>query len=334
MKHQIHLFLKTVRWTPALLLAASAACFAATEEKLNQAFPARIDGLVIVDVDFGSITVDTNKSTEVTVEVWRKVSGRTRADEETFLRDNPVIFNREGATVTIRSRKPRANHDSGKRVNQNDARYLIRVPARFNAQLNTSGGNIVVNDLNGEVKADTSGGSLAFARLRGPLRGGTAGGGIEVYDCQGQLRINTSGGGITVADGSGSLTGETSGGDVAVRNFRGPVRVETSGGGITVENVLGRLEGSTAGGAVSAVLPSPLAEAVTLSTSGGSVFVRVPGKAAFDLDARTSVGGVSSDFAVESDGKKDHDRLTGAVNGGGPSVRLRSGSGGIHISKL
>ncbi|HEY5915454.1 MAG TPA: DUF4097 family beta strand repeat-containing protein [Verrucomicrobiae bacterium] len=317
-----------------LLLVSSCAAFAATEEQIQKTFGLDPGGTLVVDVDFGSIDVTTNSTSEVAVDVWRKITRRNKADEEAFLRDNPVKLSQEGTTVTVKSR---AAHKlgwlSGWR-NRNEAKYTVRVPARFNARLKTSGGGIGVSDLTGEVKADTSGGGLRFARVHGPIDGNTSGGGIRVNDCEGNIRIETSGGGIDVLGGSGSLKGHTSGGAVLVKDFLGPAAVGTSGGGLTLENIKGALSGTTSGGAIKAVLISPVPGAVTLSTSGGGVTLRVPESAAFNLDASTSSGSVSCELPVTVQGKLQRSRLRGVVNGGGEAVTLRSSGGGIHVNKL
>jgi hypothetical protein len=316
-----------------LLLAGSYAMFAATEETIQKTFTLDPGGTVVVDVDFGSIEVTTNSESAVSVDVWRNVTRKSKADEEAFLRDNPVKISQEDTVVTVKSRSGARLSWSGWR-NRNEAKYTIRVPARFNARLNTAGGGIGVNDLTGEVKAGTSGGGLRFARVHGPLEGNTSGGGIRVNDCEGTIRIETSGGGIEVLGGSGSLKGHTSGGGVTVKNFGGPASVETSGGGLTLENIKGGLTGSTSGGPVNAVLVSPVSSAVSLSTSGGGVTVRVSDKAAFNLDASTSGGSVSCDLPVTVQGKLERSRIRGTVNGGGEPVMLRSSGGGIHVRKL
>jgi len=91
-----------VRIVPCLLFVVSLAAQAATEEQINKRFTASPGGTVVVDVDFGSINVSTNAGSEVVVDVWRKVSRSSKSDEEKFLRDNPVKFDQEGGTVTIK----------------------------------------------------------------------------------------------------------------------------------------------------------------------------------------------------------------------------------------
>jgi hypothetical protein len=168
-----------------------------------------------------------------------KSPAAARRRSRNILSDNPVVIVQDGNTVTVRAHsktKEKFNWFKGSK-NRNEGKYIIQVPAQFNAQLNTSGGGIAASDVTGEVKADSSGGGLQFARLHGPLNGDTSGGSIRVTDCEGPIKIDTSGGGIEVTGGAGTLNGDTSGGSITVKNFKGPASVDTSGGGITIENV-------------------------------------------------------------------------------------------------
>ena len=326
-----------MKLTLLLLFVGSWAALAATEEQISPNFNVPPGGKLVVDVDFGSVTVTTNSVSGVTADVWRKVDRNNKAEEQKFLREYPVHFARDGSTVTVRAWHPGNNGRSWwwpwSRRYHNSAKYTICVPTTFNVQLKTAGGGISVSDIIGNTASYTSGGGLHFARLHGPLDGNTSGGGIQLSDCNGALKIHTSGGGITVTGGSGALDGHTSGGPVTVKNFKGDIHVGTSGGGITVENVIGEVEGFTSGGGISAELPSPLLHVVDLSTSGGGVTVRVPANAAFDLDAATSGGGVSSELPVTVTGQIKYGHLKGPVNGGGKTVRLRSSGGSIQVKR-
>ncbi|MEO7675576.1 MAG: DUF4097 family beta strand repeat-containing protein [Verrucomicrobiota bacterium] len=324
----------TMKQIALFLLLISSAAFAATEDQTNKTFKATPGGHLVVNVDFGSIEVTTNAGNEIAVDVWRKITRKNTQEEQEFLRDNPVKLLQAGDALTIQCQRKEKNRWSFGGRNLNEAKYTIRVPAQFNAALNTAGGGIAVSDLSGEVKADTSGGGLRFTRVRGPLNGNTSGGSIGVADCEGKIRIQTSGGGIDINGGSGSVEGETAGGSITVKTFSGPATVETSGGGITIEKVAGKIKGSTSGGSINAVLVSPLPGDVTLSTAGGGITVRVPTDAALNLDAETSGGGVSSDLPVTMEGKKERSRLKGTINGGGPVVHLRSSGGGIGVKKI
>jgi hypothetical protein len=279
-----------------ILLIGGLAVMAETEERLDKRFNAEPGGKLVVDVDFGSVEVTTSQSREVKVDVFRKVKRGGKADEEAFLKDRPVNFSQDGKTITIQSRAPARNSWRGSQ--RTEGKYIISVPAEFNAQIKTSGGNITITDLRGEVKAKTSGGSLKFTGVRGPLEANTSGGDIRAADCDGPLALNTS------------------------------------GGNINIDNAKARIDASTSGGNVSAQLAGPLSDEVTLKTSGGNVTLRVPDKSAFDLDASTSGGNVSSDLPVQIDGKPKRTHLKGPVNGGGKSVVLRTSGGDVHVKKI
>jgi len=325
--------LSALRQASALFLLTSITALAVTEEEIHRRFAVQPGGTVVVEVDFGTIDVSTNATSEVVVDVWRKIGRKKKADEEAFLRDNPVEFTQEGNTVTIQSHSKSKTSRSWSGRYQNEAKYTISVPARFSARLKTGGGGIGVVDLTGEVRAHTGGGGLSLARLHGPLDGNTGGGNVKASACEGALNLRTGGGSIEVTDGSGSLDGKTGGGSVSVKRFKGAAHVVSGGGGLTLEDVDGAMDASTGGGSISAVLPYELSGPVKLSTGGGGISLSVPGTVAFDLDAGTSGGGVSTEVPVTVVGKVEPGRLQGPINGGGKTVQLRSGGGNIHLKK-
>src|SRR5262245_34409577 len=150
-----------------LLILTSCAALAATEEQINKTIKVASGGTLAVDVAFGSIEVTTNATDEVTVDVWRKVSRRSKADEEKFMREHPVEIIQDGSSVTIRF-DYKDQWRGWWTVNRNEAKFIIRVPAKFHAKLDTAGGPISVSDITGIVQADTSGGGLKFTRVHGP----------------------------------------------------------------------------------------------------------------------------------------------------------------------
>jgi DUF4097 and DUF4098 domain-containing protein YvlB len=323
-----------MRTTLVLLFAGCLTVCAETQEQLNKRFNVSSSrGQLVVEVDFGAIDVKTNGSSEVTVDVVRKVSRGSKIDEEQFLQEHPVTFSQDGNTVTIVSRAKKNNNNWWHGNQRTEGKYTITIPAAFAAQLQTAGGSVSVDDLSGGVKAETSGGGLRFARLHCDLNGRTSGGPIGVADCEGTLHVRTSGGAIDVEGGSGSLDGSTSGGTVTLNNFQGPARVQTTGGGINVANVTGRIDGTTSGGSISARFSVPLFEEVRLQTSGGGVTLKVPESSAFDLDASTSAGTVHCDLPVMNNGKIHPHHVKGSVNGGGKAVVLRTSAGSIHVTR-
>jgi DUF4097 and DUF4098 domain-containing protein YvlB len=72
-----------------------------------------------------------------------------------------------------------------------------------------------------------------------------------------------------------------------------------------------------------------------IRTGSGNVHVRLPSNAAFDADISTSSGtvdvGEPIEMTVQGRVGDTHKQIHGKVHGGGPLLRVRTGSGDIHI---
>jgi hypothetical protein len=137
-------------------------------------------------------------------------------------------------------------------------------------------------------------------------------GALAVTGTRGNARLETSNGALTVHGVAGDMTLKTSNGHISVADSQGTVKAETSNGGIDAE--LTRYSGHE----------------LSFETSNGAVSIRLPRDARFTVDAETSNGGVKSDFPVAG-GKPDKHSLKGTVNGGGPTLYIRTSNGGVHI---
>ena len=320
-----------LRTAIVLVLTASSA-WSLTKENVNQQFDVAAGGRLLVDVDFGSIDVIGTADSKVAVEARREIDSSDESREKEYFAETPIVVTHEGNTVTVRARC--VNRDKTSRSWSGnvtmDARYTVRVPKNFNADLRTSGGTIAANGIDGEIKADTSGGKLKFSQLRGRLDARTSGGSITLDGCEGPLNIATSGGEIESTGGRGNLDARTSGGSIAIRGFGGDADVKTSGGGLKLEDINGRITAKTSAGSISAALVDPVPADVRLESSAGSIDVQVPAKAGLNVDARTSMGKVRTEIPMLATRTED-DRLYGTLNGGGKSLVLKASVGSITI---
>jgi DUF4097 and DUF4098 domain-containing protein YvlB len=193
--------------------------------------------------------------------------------------------------------------------------FEVTVPAAFATDLKTSGGGITVGNLAGKVNARTSGGTIQLGKTGG------------------EVHARTSGGNITLDEAKGPVDLETSGGNITVGRVAGPAKLSTSGGNIRIDSASNTLRAHTSGGSIRAAIAGQLTEDSSLTTSGGSVRVSVAKSAAFRLDASTSGGSVEADgLALTSQNtSKSRSKLAGAVNGGGPELKVRSSGGSVVI---
>jgi DUF4097 and DUF4098 domain-containing protein YvlB len=163
----------------------------------------------------------------------------------------------------------------------------------------TSGGDVTVRDADGDVDVKTSGGDLELERIKGILSGATSGGNITLRGATKDVRLRTSGGDVEISDTDGAVTASTSGGNVRVENVRGRVDVSTSGGDIDLRNIKQEIEASTSGGDVDAL---GLLAPSRLATSGGDVLAR---DIQASINASTSGGNVEVEF-TQKDFSKPH----------------------------
>jgi DUF4097 and DUF4098 domain-containing protein YvlB len=318
----------------SFLVVSALSAAAATEENIHETRPAKPGGKLVVDVDFGSIDVAPGDNDKVVLDAHRKIEASSKEKEQEYLAVAPIAITTEGDRVIIRAIRKHESLGSQfwqmMRHTRTEARYSIRVPANFNADLNTAGGDISANGLTGNIKVGTSGGDLNFAQIHGDIHADTSGGDITAKGCDGITNLDTSGGRIEVTGGRGNLSADTAGGAVTVLNRVGDTKVESSGGKLRLGNISGKLNAETSGGSVSAILPSPVAGDVRLETSGGSITVLTPSNAALTIDAETSAGSVRSDLPI-SRISAESDSLKGTMNGGGTKLVLRSSAGSIEI---
>jgi DUF4097 and DUF4098 domain-containing protein YvlB len=127
-------------------------------------------------------------------------------------------------------------------------------------------------------------------------------------------------GGFKVDTGSGDIYAEETG--------EGDVKAQTGSGNIELKDIHGGLRAGTGSGDIK-VNGSPAAD-WKLETGSGSVELW-PGGQGFTLDASTGSGSVHTDQEMTVQGSFDKHHITGKVHGGGPMLRVETGSGDIRV---
>jgi DUF4097 and DUF4098 domain-containing protein YvlB len=113
----------------------------------------------------------------------------------------------------------------------------------------------------------------------------------------------------------------------------GRMKVHTSGGSVSATGITGMVDASTSGGSVRAAFLTQPTGDCRFQTSGGSITLTLPSDVRVNLDASTSGGRVSTDFAVRDRDRHEERELRAALNGGGPLLYAHTAGGGIRIEK-
>ena len=171
--------------------------------------------------------------------------------------------------------------------------YEIEAPAESYLDAGSGSGNVVDDGVGENAKLSTGSGNIHATGLQG---------------------------GFSVGTGSGDIYAEQSAG--------GDVKAETGSGNIELKNLRGALKATTGSGNIKAG-GAPTAS-WKLETGSGNAELWV-GDAPMTLDAESGSGSIHTDREMLTQGSSDRHHVTGKLNGGGPTVRVETGSGDIRV---
>ncbi len=147
-----------------------------------------------------------------------------------------------------------------------------------------------------------------------------------------RLKLKSTNGKVEAEGVSGDVEITTTNGGILARRLGGNLMAETTNGKIDALDVAGAIEAETTNGSIRAEMTGDmLAEDVELSTTNGSVELRLSANVAARIDARAGNGSVRSDLPLRVEGRERRNSLTGDLNGGGPTIRIRTSNGSIRL---
>jgi hypothetical protein len=206
-----------------------------------------------------------------------------------------VEFNETSSGVQIESK-----YRSERRNNSSRLKFEIMVPERYDVSLETMGGAVSIQNVEGNIEGETMGGELDLHKLKGTLDLTTMGGEITLRNSDVDGRVKTMGGEVLVEDVTGDVKATSMGGEVTHRNVKrrsGEVRgtavdITTMGGDINVDDAPLGANVHTMGGNIHIRSAAKFAKAKTMggnieidavdgsvnaTTMGGDVTVRMVG---------------------------------------------------------
>lgn len=257
---------------------------------------------LFIDASGADIKVDSwNKN-----EVYVKILGNRKAEDKM-----KFTIEQTSGGVEVTAKKEGSwffNWGGGYSV-----RIEVMVPANYNNEVETSGGDILVQNVSGKFKLDTSGGDVDLKYTSGDVKIRTSGGDITLTNHSGNSNVSTSGGDIKSTETNGDLTASTSGGDINIEVKNGKVSAKTSGGDIDI-----KYYGDNKG--------------LYASTSGGDINLTVPPAFKATVDLETSGGSIDCNFENYKASKVTRSRIKGEFNGGGETVVCKTTGGDVIVN--
>jgi hypothetical protein len=207
--------------------------------------------------------------------------------------------------------------------------------------LTSGGGDVHINSIGGQAHVTLGGGKVYIGTVKAStIR--TGAGGIEVRKCDGDLRASTGGGNLYFGDVGGAVHADSAGGSVRLASAQGRVQVSTGGGSVELYNLKQGAQVETGAGPITVqfVAGHGFSDSL-LHTAAGDVTVFMPGDLPVTVHASsdmTSGRGISSDFPglrITTSGEYGPKAMyaEGALNGGGPVLRVRTTMGRIMFKR-
>lgn len=188
---------------------------------------------------------------------------------------------------------------------------IIRIGQRHENYHNISIDYDIEAPANSFLEANSGSGDINDDGVGENAKLGTGSGSIHAVGLQGGFIANT---------GSGSIYAEQTG--------QGDVKAQTGSGTVELKNIRGSLRAGTGSGSIK-IAGTPTSD-WKLQTGSGSIEFWA-GNAGFNLDASTGSGTVHTDQEMAVQGSFDKHHIIGKVHGGGPTVRMETGSGDVRV---
>lgn len=287
------------------------------EEKFEKTVPLPKDGKVNISNISGDIEVATWEQDQVRIDALKISTADTAAKAKENAAKVTIDVATEGNILRIETKYPKSDKVwKGESLNVSVA-YKLTIP---------SGAALKANNISGDVTAENIGGAADLGaisgdvRLKKAARGAecdTVSGDVEVAGISGDVFLKSVSGSITASLIKGSVQAETVSGDLTLTEVSeaGTVRAKALSGGVVYRGSINK------------------AGSYNLKSHSGNIDITIPADSAFDFEAETFSGGITTDFEIKVSGKVSPKELLGVVNGGGATVKLSSFSGDISLKK-
>ncbi len=172
--------------------------------------------------------------------------------------------------------------------------FLVTVPANTTIDIEANNGEIVVDGVRAATTVKNDNGAITLRNIDGATSAQTQNGRLTLSRVRGRLDAQSTNGPIDIQDAQAD--------NLRLRNNNGP---------ITYVGSLG--EG-----------------AHEIRSSNGRVSVTVPADQKLRLDVQTGNGSITNRMSL-SDARIERNRLSGTLNGGGPTLTIRTDNGSVTL---
>ena len=269
--------------------------------QITKTFDVRKNGQLVIKDVYGDITIHTWDKLQVKVHEIKRMDIFSKNEAEAAMEAGENNYQQTGEFIFI----------GGAGFNRKwiQSRFEIWVPTEFHCSIETEGGDLKIENLQGNIKAYTGGGDVEITEIDGTINVKTGGGDIRIYRALREVNVTTGGGDIEIVSAKGPVDATTGGGNVSASETQYDVKVQTGGGDITIQESQGNVDVKTGGGDIE------------ISKSGGTVTVATGGG---DIDLKS----VNNNCRIQTGGGDVYgDDIKGDTN-------IKTGAGDIVLNNL
>lgn len=301
------------------------------EEKFEKTVALSKTGKVVLSNVSGSVLIKTWDKAEVQIDALKvsKHSSKDKAKE--YASKVTIEIEKDGDILTIKTKYPKP---SIKKLNVSIT-YKLMIPNKADLDAGTVSGSVEAYKTGGSTKVHTVSGKVRVEDVAGVLRASTTSGTVSIARAAKGAKAHTVSGTLTIEDVDGDVDADCTSGRIRISNVKGSVMAKTVSGGITMENIEGAkvVKASVLSGNVKYEGDILSDGTYSFKSHSGTITLTIPADSAFDLDAKTFSGSISSDFEITMSGKISKKRIRGSVNGGGAELEVNTFSGSVRLKK-
>jgi DUF4097 and DUF4098 domain-containing protein YvlB len=287
------------------------------EEKFEKVMPLAKEGKVDISNVSGNIEVRTWGQDQVKIQALKVSQASSMAKAKENAEKVKIEITEEGNVLRIETKYPKNGKFWGGESVNASVDYWLWIPEKASLEANDVSGNIDVEGPGGPVDLSAISGDVHLRKASKGADCKTISGGLEVTGVTGDVFLKSVSGDISAAQIKGSIQAETVSGNLNMTEVSeaNVVRVKALSGEVIYRGKINR-EGS-----------------YSLKSFSGGIQMILPPDSAFDFEAETNSGDITTDFEIKVTGKVSPKEMSGVVNGGGATVKVSSFSGDIKLKK-
>ncbi|HEU4691922.1 MAG TPA: DUF4097 family beta strand repeat-containing protein [Vicinamibacterales bacterium] len=292
------------------------------------------------------LTIIGENRTDIESELFVRSNGTDDAEAKQLAEATKVMVEAAGPSLSLLIDFPEPGSQN--------ARLHLRVPQNMVVQLEPSVGKVEISGIAG-VELENARGETIVKNIKGRANVIHRGGDLVIEDVQ-SLRLNTRGSEARITGVRSECVLQLLAGSVKATDITGPIEVEANATDLTIENMhvtktplkINALEGTLVlrglstdaridGRETEIDIAMAAPAAVAIFSIGEAVRITPPEKG-YTLDVSATDSSISLPPALQplitlsKDETRKEERGKGEVNGGGPTITVRSTRGEIRIN--